>query len=58
MNISTITTNHKDHMLNRAEAIDKFDVTQGVGSARIYLHGKLIIELDWDQDTDVLMTEH
>lgn len=60
MNISMITQSHKNSLMNQAIESTRYDITQGVGSAKIYrvIDGKLIVELDWDQDTDVILTSH
>ena len=58
MSISMISSKHKDHILAKAAASDKYSVSMGTGSAIIMLDSKIIMELDWDQDTDVILKQY
>ena len=60
MNVSTIQRDVADRYIAKIKSSSKYDVTEGWCSVKVYrvTDGKLVVELDWDEDTDVIMSVH
>jgi len=60
MNVSTIEPNMADRYMAKVKSSSQYRLIEGIGCAKVYriTDGKLVVELDWDEDTDVIVTTY